>query len=169
MLCLGLGTAAGLYLRGRRRNQLELLRAETEVLGALRLMLAEERLGLCELLERCASLLPDCEAAKPLGERFRLTAEVLGKEPYLGVSGAYSRAAASIHIPWEGAEERKALKSLFDRLGTGTASMREQAAAGCLRRLKPLLQTADEQSKSGDKLCVKLCMLLGLMLGIALW
>lgn len=169
MLCLGLGTAAGLYMRAKRRRRYELLRAEADMLCGMRLMLAEERLALGELITRCAALLPEGEAVAPLGERLRLAAEALRSEPLLGASGAYSRACEATRIAWEGAEEREALAALFGRLGMGTATMREQAAAGCLRRVKPLIDAARQQSEAGGSLCVKLCMLVGLMQGVALW
>lgn len=169
MLCFGAGTAAGLYMRAARKRRLELLCAEADMLCGLKLLLCEERLGLGELVERCAALLPDGEAFAPLSRRLAATAAALKKQPLLGVAGAYARAADEHPIAWEGAEEREALTALFGRLGTGTAAMREQAAASCLRRIKPLIERARERSETGGRLCVRLCMLVGLMLGVALW
>ena len=47
--------------------------------------------------------------------------------------------------------------------------MREQAAAACIRRLKPLAEKAQQEAEKAGKLCVQLGMLLGLMAGIILW
>ena len=54
------------------------------------------------------------------------------------------------------------------RAAHGTAR-RAQAAAACLRRLKPLAQAAREGAEASGKLCMQLGVLLGLMAGIALW
>ena len=61
------------------------------------------------------------------------------------------------------------LDGLFAQLGTGTASMREQAASSAIRRLRPLAEKTREQAEKGGKLLMQLGLLFGLMLGIALW
>ena len=94
---------------------------------------------------------------------------LLEQEPLLGVEQAYRQACARSPIPWERQEERDAMEALFMQLGSGTAAMRAQAAAACLRRLKPLAQAAREGAEASGKLCMQLGVLLGLMAGIALW
>ena len=78
-------------------------------------------------------------------------------------------ALCRLPLPWEQLEERSAMETLFRQLGSGTAAMREQAAAACLRRLKPLAERAEEEAEKAGRLCMQLGMLLGLMAGIALW
>ncbi|MEG0740743.1 MAG: hypothetical protein RSB91_09535 [Clostridia bacterium] len=169
LLCLSTGTVLGLAARDRRHARLRLLQAEMDVLAGMRLMLSEERFGMGELLARCSELVPGQPHAQRMTERFRMAAEELGKAPLEGVAGAYCRASAALPIPWEKAEEREALNALFAQLGSGTAAMREQATATCLRRLKPLCDQAQKSAEESGKLCVRLGLLMGLMAGIALW
>ena len=61
------------------------------------------------------------------------------------------------------------MEMLFRQLGSGTAAMREQAAAACIRRLRPLEEAARKEAEQGGKLCMQLGLLLGLMAGIAVW
>lgn len=58
---------------------------------------------------------------------------------------------------------------LMNQLGSGTAAMRQEAAAACLRRLKPVQEAAFTQADKGGRLCVQLGLLLGAMAGILLW
>ncbi len=87
----------------------------------------------------------------------------------LRLGDAYAQASAHIPIPWEKAEEREAMRALFLQLGSGTAAMRAQAAAACLRRLRPLEEDARREAEKGGGLVMRLGLLLGLMAGIALW
>ena len=166
-LCLAAGTAVGFAMRQNGRARLMLLQAETDMLGGMRLLLAEERLSMGGLLARCAALVP--VSARPLGERMAQTAKELERNPLAGVEGAYRAACEAYPIPWEREEEREQLSALFCRLGTGSAAMRERAVAACLRRLAPTLARAREKCEQSGRLCVRLGMLLGLTLGIALW
>ena len=61
------------------------------------------------------------------------------------------------------------MRALFLQLGSGTAAMRAQAAAACLRRLRPLEEDARREAETGGGLVMRLGLLLGLMAGIALW
>ena len=169
LLCLTAGTVLGLAARDRRHARLRLLQAEMDVLASMRLMLVEERFGMGELLARCAELVPGQPHAERMTARLRAAATELAKAPLEGVDGAYRRASAALPIPWEKAEEREAMCSLFAQLGSGTAAMREQAAATCLRRLKPLCEQARKSAEESGKLCVRLGLQMGLMAGIALW
>ena len=49
------------------------------------------------------------------------------------------------------------------------AALRAQAAAACLRRLRPLEEDARREAEKGGGLVMRLGLLLGLMAGIALW
>lgn len=61
------------------------------------------------------------------------------------------------------------MEQLFSQLGAGTAAMRERAVSACLRRLGPLMDSAQREAENGGKICMQLGMLLGLMAGIILW
>ena len=61
------------------------------------------------------------------------------------------------------------MRALYLQLGSGTAAMRAQAAAACLRRLRPLEEDARREAEKGGGLVMRLGLLLGLMAGIALW
>ncbi len=169
LCCLAAGTAAGSWLKMRRLARLNMLRAALEALNAMRLLLETERLALPELLEKAAEYGGTGDGAEIVGKRFHLTAQQLRRDPLAGVPAAYAGACASCAAPWEKQEERMALESLFAHLGSGTAAMREQAAAACIRRLKPICEKAQAEAENSGKLCIQLGMLLGLMAGIALW
>ena len=169
MACLIAGTAVGAYLSQRRQARWTLLSAQADVLGGMRLLLNQERMGMADLLRACAAYAPPGECGAQLRKRYALCAQTLMQEPLLGVPGAYERALALTPIPGEGMEERAALSALFDQLDMGTASMREQAVVSCLHRLKPLTERAQQRAQTGNGLFVRLGMLLGLMAGIALW
>ena len=168
LCCLLAGTAAGSWFRDRRLKRVKTLSAEMEAVGGMRLLLEQERLGLPELLKESARYaVGDC--GERVGRRLKAAARALEEEPLLGMEQAYRRACAQEPIPWEGQEERDAMEALFMQMGSGSAAMRAQAAAACLRRLKPLAQTIQEKAEAGGKLCMQLGVLLGLMAGIALW
>lgn len=169
LCCLTLGTAVGSWMRERRLARLNMLRAEEEALGCMRLLLEQERLGLAELMVVSANYAPAGTGGEQVSRRLLAAADILEKEPLTGLERAYQRACERVPAPWERAEERSAMEALFMQLGSGTAAMRGQAVAACLRRLKPLSETAREEAKSGGQLCMRLGMLLGLMAGIALW
>ena len=169
LCCLAAGTAAGSWLKMRRLTRLNMLRAALEALNAMRLLLETERLALPELLEKAAEYAGNDEGAETVGKRFRLAAKQLRNDPLSGVPAAYASACAGCAAPWEQPEERAALESLFAHLGSGTAAMREQAAAACIRRLKPVCEKAQAEAEKSGRLCIQLGMLLGLMAGIALW
>ena len=158
LCCLLAGTAAGSWLRDRRLKRAQTLCTEMEAIGGMRLLLEQERLGLPELLEESARYAVG-DSGERVAERLTATARALEQEPLLGVEQAYRQACARSPIPWERQEERD----------SGTAAMRAQAAAACLRRLKPLAQAAREGAEASGKLCMQLGVLLGLMAGIALW
>ncbi|MCI6376910.1 MAG: stage III sporulation protein AB [Clostridiales bacterium] len=168
LCCLLAGTAAGSWLRDRRLKRAQTLCTEMEAIGGMRLLLEQERLGLPELLEESARYAVG-DSGERVAERLTATARALEQEPLLGVEQAYRQACARSPIPWERQEERDAMEALFMQLGSGTAAMRAQAAAACLRRLKPLAQAAREGAEASGKLCMQLGVLLGLMAGIALW
>ena len=132
-------------------------------------MLEQERMGLTELLCECAHYAPSGPGGEQVSRRLLWVAHALAREPLLGLGEAYAQACAQIPIPWEKPEEREAMQGLFFQLGSGTAAMRAQAAAACLRRLKPLEEEARREAEAGGSLAVRLGMLLGLMAGIALW
>ena len=147
LLCMALGTALGAGLKERRCARLRLLENEMELLARMRLLILEERLGLPALLRVCASD---------------------------GDEGVFShrlekQATSALPLSAEKSEEKAVLDGLFAQLGTGTASMREQAASSAIRRLRPLAEKAREQAEKGGKLLMQLGLLFGLMLGIALW
>lgn len=167
--CLTLGTALGSWMRERRLARLNMLSAEEEALGCMRLLLEQERLGLAELLVVSANYAPAGTGGEQVSRRLLATADFLEREPLNGLEQAYQKACAAVQAPWERSGEREAMEAMFMQLGSGTAAMRTQAVAACLRRLKPLSEAAREEAKSGGQLCMRLGMLLGLMAGIALW
>lgn len=169
LCCLAAGTALGSWLRERRLCRLHMLRAETEALSGMRLLLEQERPALPELLSACATYVSGEAGAESVARRLMLTSETLVREPLIGLDMAYAQACARIPAPWEQAEERAAMEMLFAQLGSGTAAMRQQAAASCLRRLKPLVEAAQTEAETGGRLCMQMGMLLGLMAGIVLW
>ena len=169
LCCLAAGTALGSWLRERRLSRFHMLRAQEEALSGMRLMLEQERPSLPELLSACAAYASGGDGAQVMARRLMLTSEAMVREPLISLSMAYAQACAMLPAPWEQAEERSAMEMLFQQLGSGTAAMREQAAASCLRRIKPLVQSAQREAETGGRLCMQLGMLLGLMTGIVLW
>lgn len=169
LCCLMAGTALGSWLRERRITRFQMLRAETEMLGGMRLMLEQERLSIPELLTISATYASNGSGAQEAARRFMLASEALVREPLVGLPAAYAQACARISAPWEQTEERSAMEQLFSQLGTGTAAMREQAVSACLRRLKPLVESSRVEAENGGRMCMQLGMLLGLMAGIILW
>lgn len=165
ILCTIAGTALGVGLKERRCARYRLLENETELLARLRLMLLEERLGLCELLRALGA---DGESGL-FARRLLRAADALEKEPLSGLRQAYGRAAEALPLSGEKQEERELMDQLFAQLGVGTAALREQATASALRRLRPLTEKAREQAERGGRLCMQLGLLFGLMAGIALW
>lgn len=168
-LCVACGAACGLALRERRRARHALLLAEIDALGAMRLTLSQERLGMGEVLARCAGAIPSGGSAERLARRLRMTAERLARDPLAGVAGAYRAAREALPVAWERAPEREAVDALFATLGSGTAQMREQAVTSCLKRLRPLEEQARAQCARDGALCVRLGALLGLMAGVLMW
>ena len=164
MLCVTAGLALGMAVRERWTARYTLLQQTQDMLARLRVILQQERLGLRELLEECAA---GHEGGMP--DRFRLAAKILHQEPLAALQEAYRRAEMQIPCPGEQRSEKDALHQLFCEVGTGTASMREQAVAACLRRLKPAMEEAEKRCHTGGKLCVQLGLLTGLMMGILLW
>ena len=142
LCCLAAGTALGSWMRMRRMARLNMLRGTLEALNAMRLLLETERLPLPELLDSCAEYAGAGEGAGVVRERFRAAADVLRHQPLDGLAFAYALACAQNAAAYEQEEEKAALESLFGQLGTGTSSMREQAAAACIRRLKPVCEKA---------------------------
>lgn len=169
LCCIAAGTALGGWLRERRQARWRMLRALVEALGFMRLMLEQERPALPELLTQSAACAGTGSGCTEAAKRLMLTAEGLVREPLSGVACAYAKACALIPAPWEQTEEKQAMENLFAQLGSGSAAMREQAVAACLRRLRPLLDAAQQEAERGGKLCMQLGALLGLMAGIALW
>ena len=169
LCCLAAGTAAGSWMRERRLARWRMLHGEIDALSGMRILLEQERPALPELLEECAGYVSCGSGAEQVVQRLRLAAGILVEEPLLGTGDAYALACARTYAPWEKQEERMAMEMLFRQLGTGTASMREQAAASCLRRLRPLAEEARTEAEKGGRLCMQLGLLLGVMAGIALW
>ncbi|MBE5793804.1 MAG: hypothetical protein E7323_03880 [Clostridiales bacterium] len=164
MLCIAAGLAAGMAVRERLLARHMLLHQTQDMLARLRLMLQQERLGLLELLEEC------CAArGGVMPERFRAVAAMVRQKPLLALREAYQRAEQQIPCPGEKNCDKEALRQLFCELGTGTAAMREEAVAACLRRLKPAMEETEKHHRSGGKLCVQLGLLAGLVAGIMLW
>lgn len=165
LLCMALGTALGAGLKERRCARLRLMENEVELLARLRLMILEERLGLPALLRACAA-----DGGEGLfARRLERTAEVLEKRPLAGLRDAYRQAVSDLPLSAEKPEEKAVMDALFAQLGTGAASMREQAAASAIRKLRPFAEKAREQAEKGGRLLMQLGLLFGLMLGIALW
>ena len=169
LCCLTAGTALGGWMRERRLCRLRMLRAEIEALGGMRLLLEQERPAMPDLLLSCAGYAPGGPGGDVVASRFTRAAQELLREPLSRLDAAYARACVQTPAPWERLEERAAMEMLFRQLGSGSAAMREQAAAACVRRLKPLEEAARDEAETGGKLCVQLGMLLGLMVGILLW
>ena len=165
LLCMTAGTALGVAARERRYARLRLLESELDALARLRLMLLEERLGMSRLL---TDLAQGGEGGL-FAARLLHCARTLQREPLTDLRDAYGEACRQHPAAYEQKPERLALVTLFGQLGTGTASMREQAVASCMRHLKPLLEQARAKAESGGKLCMQLGLLTGLMAGIALW
>ncbi len=163
-MCVTAGLSLGMAVREKWFARKRLLEETQELLGRLRLLLTQERLGLCELLTECTQ-----GAKGGMAQRFALAAELLRREPLLSLPEVYQTAEAQIRLPGEGPQERAALRQLFGELGIGTAAMREAAAASCLRRLKPAYEEADRRCRAGGKLCMQLGLLAGVMAGIILW
>ncbi|MBR4069444.1 MAG: hypothetical protein IKK08_12620 [Clostridia bacterium] len=164
LLCVAAGLSLGMAVRERWSARYRLLTQTQEMLAKLRILLSQERLGMCELLEACAE-----GGGDGMPVRFAAVAAQLRQEPLLSLAEAYRTAAGQTRLFGEGAEEKAALEQLFGDLGMGTAAMREAAAASCLRRLKPAAEEAERRSRTGGRLCVQLGMLAGAMLGIILW
>ena len=169
LCCVAAGTAMGSWMHERRMARWRMLRAEMDALSGMRLLLEQERPAMPELLMQCAGYVSPGNGSQQVAGRLQRAAQALEKEAMLGVSGAYALACREIHIPWEREEERSAMEIFFRQLGGGTASMREQAAAACIRRLRPLEETAADAAEKGGRLCMQLGMLTGLMAGIILW
>lgn len=167
--CLSLGTALGCWLKERRSSRCCMLSSWCEALGGMRLLLEQERLSMPDLLTTSATWASHGTGGEQVAKRLMLTAEAVIRDPFLSLCDAYALACAQISASWEMAEEKEALQSLFSQLGSGTAAMREQAVAACLRRLRPLADEAYKEAQRGGRLCMQLGMILGLMAGIALW
>ncbi len=164
LLCVAAGLSLGMAVRERLTARWRTLQKTQELLARMRLLLLEERMGLCELLEACAAGQGD-----EISRRFRCVAEQLRREPLLNLGDAYRQAEVKQRIPGETAREKAVLRQFFGELAVGTAAMREQAAAACIRRLKPMADEAAKRAQTGSRLCVQLGMLAGLMVGIMLW
>ena len=169
LCCLVAGAAAGGWMKERRRLRVEMLCAVLDVLHSMRLLLEAERLPLPELLETSADYAGSGEGALVIQKRWIAAAKQLRAEPLTEMAAAYISAVRQHPCTWEQEEEKQALASLFSQLGIGTAAMREQSVAACIRRLKPLYEKAHADAERGGKLCIQLGMLLGLMAGIVLW
>ena len=169
LCCLMAGTAAGGWMNACRTVRLEMLCAVLDVLHSMRMLLETERLSLPELLKASAEYAGTGEGARVVQKRWETAAEQLRTEPLTEIAAAYASASRQHPLAWEQAEEKQALESLFSQLGMGTAAMREQSVAACIRRLKPLCEKAHAEAERSGKLCIQLGMLLGLMAGIVLW
>lgn len=163
LLCVVAGLGFGMAVREKWDARHRLLTQTQEMLARLRLLLSQERLGMCELLETCA------DSGGGMAERFVAVAAQLRQEPLLPLPDAYRKVVRQSRLPGECAQEKAALEQLFGDLGMGTAAMREAAVASCLRRLKPAAEEAERRSRTGGKLCVQLGLLAGAMAGIILW
>ena len=167
--CLALGTAFGCWLRERRLLRFQMISAEMDALGGMRLLLEQERPSLPELLSLSATYAAGNAGGDAVARRLMLVSDALVRDPMLPLPSAYEKACAQIPAPCEEADERAVMSMLFNQLGSGTAAMREQAVAACLRRLKPIALAAQSDAEKGGRLCMQLGMLLGLMCGILLW
>ena len=156
LCCLLAGTAAGSWLRDRRLRRLHTLRARLDVVASLRLMLEQERMGLTELLCQCAHYAPTGPGGEQVSRRLLWVAHALAQEPLLGLGDAYAQACAQIPIPWEkGRGARGHARAVFCSWEAGTAAMRAQAAAACLRRLRPLEEDARREAEKGGGLVMR--------------
>ena len=169
LCCLAGGTALGSWMRDRRLSRWRMLQAQLDMLSGMRLLLEQERPALPELLLQCAGYAGAGMGADQAAQRLVTAANLLLQSPLQGVSSAYHSACIQIPAEWEKTEEQTILEQLFRQLGSGTAAMREQAVASCIRRLRPLEETARREAERGGKLCMQLGLLLGLMAGIAVW
>lgn len=169
LCCAAAGMALGSWMREKRMARFCMLQAMTEALGGMRLLLEQERPALPDLFMQGAQYAGRGQGAQQTADRLKRTAEHLMGNALLSVSEAYARACVEYPAPWERAEEKAALEMLFFQLGSGTAAMREQAAASCIRRLRPIVEAARQEAETGGRLCMQLGLLLGLMAGIALW
>lgn len=169
VLCLAAGTALGSWMRERRVARWRMLQAEMDAVSGMRLLLEQERPALPELLFSCAGYISSGTGADQMAERLICTAETLEKQPLRPLAEAYAAACMQIASPWEKPEEGAAMEMLFRQLDCGTADMRGQAAAACLRKLRPLEEEARAEAQRGGRMCMQLGMLLGIMAGIALW
>jgi len=159
----------GCWLRERRAARSCMLSSLCEVLGGMRLLLEQERLSIPDLLITSATWAAHGTGGEETARRLMLTAEALIRDPFSSLPDAYALACAQIPAPWEQAEEKEALACLLSQLGSGTAAMREQAVAACMRRLRPIEEEARKEAQRGGRLCMQLGMILGLMAGIVLW
>ncbi len=164
LLCCAAGLSLGMALRERWQARAALLAETQELLTRLRLLLTQERLGMCELLEECACVHPG-----GMAQRFCITSECLRREPLCTLGEAYASACAQLRLPGEGSAEKGILSRLFAEMGLGSAAMKEAAVASCLRRLKPVLAEVERKAAMGSKLCIRLGLLGGLIVGIMLW
>lgn len=164
LLCVAAGLSLGMAVREKWNARCRLLTQTQEMLTKLRILLSQERLGMCDLLEACAA-----DGGEGMPGRFALVAEQLRQEPLLSLTDAYRQAVEQLRLPGEGRQEKLVLEQLFADLGMGTAAMREAAVASCLRRLKPAAEEAERRSRTGGRLCVQLGLLAGAMAGIILW
>lgn len=169
MCSLALCTGAGLWARQRARDRFETVLAWTELLESMRLLLSQERLPMHELLWQSARMGRTTGAGAKPSERVRQAGQALADAPSLTVAQAYAEACARYPISCEAQEEKLALETLFSQLSSGTAAMREQAVAGCLRRLQMTEEKARQKAEQSGTLYARLGALGGLMLGIALW
>lgn len=169
LCCVAAGTALGCWMREKKLARFQMLQGMLDALEGMRLLLEQERPALPDLLLAGAGCAIGGAGAKQAAARLKRTAAYLLDNPLGSVSEAYAQACAECPASWEQAQETAALERLFFQLGSGTASMREQAAASCIRRLRPLAESARQEAEKGGRLCVQLGMLLGLMAGIALW
>ena len=169
LCCTLAGTALGSYLHDRKRARWRMLQAETEALTGMRLLLEQEKPAMGDLLRLSANYAATGYGADQVIRRLLAAADQLEKHPAEGLPAAYAAACRMLPAPWEKDEERCAMEWLMNQLGSGTAAMRQEAAAACLRRLKPVQEAAFTQADKGGRLCVQLGLLLGAMAGILLW
>lgn len=169
LLCLLAGVAVGTGIKERRQARLRFLQAESQAVTGMRQLLQQEKPGLPQLLRMSSAYAVTGYGADQVVRRLRYAADRLEKEPTLGLQGAYQAACIEVPAPFEQEGEKEAMALLFSQLGSGTAAMREEAASACMRRLKPMQETALAEAGKGGRLCVQLGMLLGAMAGILLW
>lgn len=162
LLCALAGTAAGWYARERSLRRFALLLDWLDALAAVRLLLVEERLAIPALLRQAAEAV--ARPQSPVSIALEAAGERLSAAPGLTVMQAFGDS-----LPTAGREETAALWGMLRLLGTGSAAMREQAVAACVRQLKPLSERAREKLQSDGKLFLRLGALGGVALGIAIW